>query len=66
MAGCGRYHGINDVFAVPCEGSATGSLKFEVQFHTPVSFAHKSKEHAMYSEFRSTLDPDRKVSGTIR
>jgi hypothetical protein len=55
------YQGVNDVFKVPCGLAPSRYVKVEVQFHTPESFAHKNLIHKMYEEFRSTLDPDKKV-----
>jgi|AntAceMinimDraft_5_1070358.scaffolds.fasta_scaffold10340_2 hypothetical protein len=55
------YQGINDVFGIPSSVSLTGVLKVEVQFHTSESFAHKTAAHMQYEEFRSAMDPNRKM-----
>jgi hypothetical protein len=52
----GTYRGINTTFRSP-----NGTL-FEVQFHTPESFAIKSELHALYEEMRlSTTSAERKA-----
>lgn len=50
------YNGINAVFTAP-DGTT-----FELQFHTPESFATKSGPlHALYEEYRVATDPDEKA-----
>lgn len=56
------YKGINDVFAVDAASSPNGSLHVELQFHTAESFACKMGMHALYEDFRSTLDPVAKLA----
>ena len=48
-----NYQGINDSYAVPCAASPSGKLLFELQFHTPESFAFKSDSHVLYETFRA-------------
>ena len=55
-----NYQGINDSYAVPCAASPSGKLLFELQFHTPESFAFKSDSHVLYETFRAARDPDAK------
>ena len=55
-----NYQGINDRYAVPCAASLSGKLLFELQFHTPESFAFKSDSHVLYETFRAARDPDAK------
>lgn len=59
-SGNDTYQGINDVFAVTAPALPSGYLNFEVQFHTPESFASKMDAHALYDQFRRTRDPDAK------
>jgi hypothetical protein len=50
------YKGINSTFTMP-----EGQL-FELQFHTPESFAMKSELHAMYEEWRASgTTPERRA-----
>ena len=56
-----NYQGINDSYAVPCAASPSGKLLFELQFHTPESFAFKSDSHVLYETFRAARDPDAKL-----
>ena len=56
------YKGINDVFAVDAADSPSGCLHIELQFHTAESFACKMGMHAIYEDFRSTLDPVTKLA----
>jgi hypothetical protein len=39
-----------------------GTFTFELQFHTPESFATKSESHALYEEFRTLPYGERKLS----
>ena len=54
------YQGINFNYSVPCAPSPSGRLVFELQFHTPESFAFKMKSHDLYEIVRSARDPDAK------
>ena len=45
---------------MPCAASLSGKLLFELQFHTPESFAFKSDSHVLYETFRAARDPDAK------
>jgi hypothetical protein len=57
------YQGINYIFATPCDAvPITGKLKFELQFHTPESFAFKSKGHKLYEIYRAAKDPVAKAA----
>jgi hypothetical protein len=50
------YKGVNSTFTTP-EGQV-----FELQFHTPESFAMKSELHAMYEEWRASgTTPERRA-----
>ena len=52
------YHGVNDVYQL-----ALGvRLRFEVQFHTEGSYAHKTETHALYNQLRTSLEYDVKLS----
>ena len=54
------YQGINFNYSVPCAPSPSGRLVFELQFHTPESFAFKMRSHDLYEIVRSARDPDAK------
>ena len=58
------YQGINDVFISPVKLGTEGDahFKFEVQMHTPESFALKmGLGHRLYEKFRVERDPEKKL-----
>ena len=59
-----NYQGINDVFISPVKLGTEGDahFKFEVQMHTPESFAlKKGLGHRLYEKFRVERDPEKKL-----
>ena len=59
-----NYQGINDVFISPVKLGTEGDahFKFEVQMHTPESFALKmGLGHRLYEKFRVERDPEKKL-----
>ena len=44
----------------------SGRLRFELQFHTPESWAFKSESHELYEIFRAEMDPEKRTDAWTR